>query len=508
MVSNNLLTVHVRVNDADTGQPTPVRIRITDSAGVYYPPLGRLPENDLRPLFATFEGNTRSGGKAYAYIDGTCSVPLPPGTLHVEVHKGPEYAPLIEETPLGQGKMSLRLEVRRWADWSREGWYSGSVGPHQLTPHGALFEAACEDVAVVNLLIWQQEGVDEYRSEWVSVPNLLAFSGQRPALSAAGHLVAVNTLNTHLALDTLALLNCHRIVYPLLVGNPRLTSLHWRAPLGNWTLSDWCDQCHRKQGLVAWTEMGSVWSLETFRSGYALVQLLLGQIDAVRPDLGCPEDWYALLNAGLRAPLLGSRVRSSVDVSLGSLRTYAHLSPGEEFNYQNWIEAVRAGRTFLTEGPLLRLTANEVEPGSVLDLAAPATVRVQAAAQSVTPFDRLEVLVGGKVVATSPAHDIPPSATVESEIPFAQSGWLAARCWQDGPGRPRAVAHTSPLSVHVGGHTLQPDVVVLAALAAQLDEMLYWVTEMAAAEDDRQRQRHIAVFQQARAALERLRTPK
>ncbi|MCI0459869.1 MAG: hypothetical protein L0Z62_23205 [Gemmataceae bacterium] len=42
--------------------------------------------------------------------------------------------------------------------------------------------------------------------------------------------------------------------------------------------------------------------------------------------------------------------------------------------------------------------------------------------------------------------------------------------------------------------------VVLAALAAQLDEMLYWVTETAAAEDERQRQRHIAVFQEARGA--------
>ena len=37
-----LHTVHVRVNDAATGQPTPVRIQFTDENGTYYAPFGRL----------------------------------------------------------------------------------------------------------------------------------------------------------------------------------------------------------------------------------------------------------------------------------------------------------------------------------------------------------------------------------------------------------------------------------------------------------------------------------
>ena len=50
-----LHTVHVRVNDAGTGQPTPVRIRLTDAAGNYYPPLGRLAQ------FATGRGQDVGG---------------------------------------------------------------------------------------------------------------------------------------------------------------------------------------------------------------------------------------------------------------------------------------------------------------------------------------------------------------------------------------------------------------------------------------------------------------
>jgi hypothetical protein len=36
------LTVHLRVNDAATGQPTPVRLRISGPDGQTFAPLGRL----------------------------------------------------------------------------------------------------------------------------------------------------------------------------------------------------------------------------------------------------------------------------------------------------------------------------------------------------------------------------------------------------------------------------------------------------------------------------------
>ena len=41
-MSAKLQTVHVRVSDVATGQPTPCRVRFTDEGGVYHAPLGRL----------------------------------------------------------------------------------------------------------------------------------------------------------------------------------------------------------------------------------------------------------------------------------------------------------------------------------------------------------------------------------------------------------------------------------------------------------------------------------
>jgi hypothetical protein len=497
----------VRVNDAATGKPTPVRIRFTDAEGKYYPPLGRLAEDDLYSHYTSgFEGNVLCAERAYAYIDGTCEIPLPPGLLYVEVHKGPEYTPLIQEIHLAPGKMALRLVIERWADLRRDGWYSGELGPHQLTPHAALLEAACEDISVCNLLAYPSGGEDE-DGLWVYMPNLLAFSGQRPALESGGHLVVVNTQNTHLALGTLALLNCHRPVFPLNVGDLRSSSPPGRAALGDWTLSDWCDQCHRKQGLVVWNEMGS-WSPERYRSDFALAELLLGKIDAVQPHLIRPEGWYALLNLGFHVPLLCGDARTIADVRLGGLRTYARLKTGEAFAYKNWVEAVRAGRTFATSGPLVDWTANGQGPGASVEVAAAGqAVQVRAQARSATPFARLELIAGGRVVGAANACGSPNSAVLEAEIPFDESGWLAARClteWPEGPGVPAHIyvsAHTSPVYVTVATRPPRPDPNLLATMTAHLDDMLRWLAETAFCENEERRQRQARIFEEARSVL-------
>src|SRR5215471_6613724 len=130
-------TIHMRINDAPTGQPTPVRIRFTDCEGHYFAPLGRLTD------FATgvnqdVGGNVRVGNQQYCYIDGTCEIALPPGRILIEARKGPEYRPLSQGVELTPGKLALRLSIDRWADLRAEGWYAGDMRCHFLSPHAAL----------------------------------------------------------------------------------------------------------------------------------------------------------------------------------------------------------------------------------------------------------------------------------------------------------------------------------------------------------------------------------
>src|SRR5439155_367411 len=144
-----------------------------------------------------------------------------------------------------------------------------------------------------------------------------------------------------------------------------------------------------------------------------VADLILGKVDALEVDLlpwsaADEPDWYTLLNCGLRVPLLGASRKKSNVTALGCVRTYAKLQAGEDFSYKNWIEAVRAGHTFVTNGPLVLFSINDQEPGARLSLPAETTtVQVRAQARSLVPFTRLEIIHNGEIVAEQAAHDCP-----------------------------------------------------------------------------------------------------
>jgi hypothetical protein len=501
-VSAALQTVHVRVNDAATGQPTPVRLRLTNEAGDYFAPFGRVRE------FATGRnqdvgGNLRLGVKPYAYIDGTCEVALPPGPVAVEIAKGFEYTPIHQEIVLKPGQLSLRFAVERWTDFRRQQWYAGDTRAFFLPPHAALLEGAAEDLAVVNLLAAECPVRDPSGKSHTSIPNILAFSGQAPALERPGHLVMVNTHNAHPVLGSLGLLNCHRAVFPLSFGGPD----GW----DNWALADWCDQCHRKGGLVVWTR---AWHESAdFRYGEPLADLILGKIDAFEIDFfedspfDVLPDWYALLNCGFRVPLVGASGKDSNGLALGSMRTYARLRPGEGLSYHSWIEAVRAGRTFVTNGPVLTFTVNGQDPGETLpSLPAGQKARVRAEARGIIPFDRLEIVAGGIVVASAEATSSPRVAALEFDLDPPASGWLAARCRgeQQLPHRPayqRVFAHSSPVYLTAEGQPERAGQETLGRFIKDLDQMLEWVRSRARCETDKQRQHLAGIFTTAREVL-------
>ncbi len=486
-----MLSVHVRINDA-SGKPTPVRLRLLQAGGEYRAPLGRLAR------FATGDGqdvggNALLGSEAFAYVEGACEVLLSPGPVLVEAHKGPEFTPLRREVVLAPGKLALRLAIERWIDLRPEGWFAGDVRAHELSPHAALLEGAAEGLAVVNVLARERApGADAP----AALPDLLAFSGTAPALASPDCLVVVNTLNAHPVLGTFALLNCHRVVHPLRFGAP--------DHLDHWSVADWCDQCHRKAGLVVWPDLPRM--KEGALQGEALACLLLGKVDAYEVSSfadveGAFANYYRLLDCGLRVPLAGGSGKSSNRTALGAVRTYARLGAGQSLAYAPWIEAVRAGKTFITSAPLLTLQVEGEGPGAVLARSAGEAVRVRAEARSAVPFERLELLVGGTVVGSTAGSGDGLACALELELTVTGSTWLAARCRSAEGG---SFAHTSPVYVRVEGQPPRPAAEARGPLLAVLDQTAGWVETAARCENDRQRQHLLDTLGAARAELLRL----
>ena len=93
------------------------------------------------------------------------------------------------------------------------------------------------------------------------------------------------------------------------------------------------------------------------------VAAALGHVDAFNVADGQEaiyERYYRLLNCGIRLPLSTGTDWWIYDHN----RVYAQVNGN--FSYEAWIAALRGGRTFVTNGPLLFLTVNGQGPGATL----------------------------------------------------------------------------------------------------------------------------------------------
>jgi hypothetical protein len=458
-----MLTIHIRITESQTQRPTPSRVSVTGPNGQSFAPLGRFAEFPVGINEAVGAG-LWTGAEKWFPVDGGCEIKLPAGVpLRVRVTKGPEYVPIDQEVTLGAGQMAVRLSLDRWANPAAIGWHSADGRAHFLTPHAALLEAGAEGLEVVNLLATEQLVPGQDGHLYPIATNLDAFGGQSPTLEGDGRQVVVNTFNTHPALGKLALLNSHRPVFPLTFGEDS----------DDWSLVDWCRQCHRKKGLAVWCDPfrpGALW-------GEALVALIHGEIDAVEFD-ATPrmQQYYTLLDAGFAVPLFGSSGKQTNKLPLGAVRTYTKTG---ESNYSAWIEAVRAGRTYVTSGPLVEFTVNGNGPGEPVERSLPGPVEVRVTAESVVPFERVEVLCNSAVVASAAATNGERfAATISQSVPIIDTSWLAARC----VGLAGSVlyppvpvfAHTSPVVVRVGGAPLPRRPAATEVLRREVEKVQDW----------------------------------
>src|SRR5262249_45004265 len=145
--------------------------------------------------------------------------------------------------------------------------------------------------------------------------------------------------------------------------------------------------------------------------------------------------WYALLNCGFRLSASAgtdcflNRIASRLP---GVERVYVRLVEG--FTYERWIEGLKAGRTFVTDGPMLEFNAGGQGAGRTLRIEAGAELRVKGCAAAQYPLDRLELVQNGQVVFVAKAAGDRLAIELDQSIPVARSGWVAVRV--SGPPHP------------------------------------------------------------------------
>ena len=437
--------VSCKIVDEHSGRPVTARLRLTDARGNDIVPAGH--PSELAP--DAQQGDVRFQSKRFAYVDGNFSVDPQSLPLRYQVIKGYEFV-------IAKGRISaeelrdggITIPLAKWSSLAEKGWYSGDIHIHHISPKTCRQEMEAEDLDVANILT----------SDFTFDQS--EFDGHLNRYSSGRRLIYVNQEFRNDHLGHMCLLNLKKLVEPVKTMQPYEYPLHLRA----------CDETHAQGGYVSWAHFPS-WPGVESPLDVAMEKLdgleILSVLDPrefpvfmqkIVPELEANDGlrlWYRYLNCGFRLTATAGTDKMTTFVTVGANRVFARIQG--EFTYQNWINALKDGRTFVTNSPVLAFTVNGHDPGATLriDSKKDKIAQVHAVAESQLPYDRLEIVANGTVVAQSTPSGNRHKAEIHLEYPIQQSCWLAARVCEDLDGYRRKGLDFQ--SVHVPAGTRLSD---------------------------------------------------
>ena len=446
------------------------RVSVTDQAGRFYAPAGAriFADDGFDRAELPFERHY-----FYAQTISDRTIEVPAGEYTVEVSEGLEIAPLRRTVNVAEGRretVELTLQPRKLELAPTKHWVASDLHVHMN--YGGTYRNDLDDLVrlgeaegleVVNqltvnkeqrypdiqFLAFQETGSRadaRYRSH-----DLRIVQGQEFHTSYWGHRGIVG-LKDHLLL-------------PGYAGYPD-TAAASLSPMN----ADVYDLAHAEGALV-----GAVHPFDEVPDPYAKpaeritdelpVDVALGKLDYMEivgfsDHKSTAAVWYKLLNLGFKLPAGGgtdatANYAAPIRGQVGFDRVYV-WTPGWPVSIDTWKEALKQGRTFATNGPLIEFQLGGEMVGGELKFDAPqAAVPFTAKLRSIVPVDHLELVCNGKVAETLKLDGSRESADVSGTIPLARSGWCVLRAWSEKAVYPvmdnYAYATTSPVYLTIGG---------------------------------------------------------
>jgi len=375
---------------------------------------------------------------------------LSPGAYPYEIDRGPEYVVttgtlMVAET----GAQAVTNRIRRLADVSREGWWSGELHVHRPPADIELLMEA-EDLHVAPVITWWNNQ-NVWKDRTLPANPLVRFDGDRfyhlmggEDERGGGALLYFN-LNKPLEIGGAAR------EYP----SPMkfLAEAHQHA--GVWVDIEkpfWYDT-------PVWLASGMVDSVgiahnHMHRDGVLANEAWGRPRDKQRfPDpqgngFWTQEIYYHILNCGLRLPPSAGSASGVLPNPVGYDRVYVHVDGA--LSNEKWWKGLKAGRVFVSNGPLLRVRANGELPGHIFKAQAgqALNLRMNTALDCRDPVSSLEIVQNGRVVRAVPYSEWKRTGSLGT-IELKESGWFLIRAIADVSGTFR-FASTGPFYVEIG----------------------------------------------------------
>lgn len=444
-------TLRIRLLDAD-GRPVAARVQLVAADGRSY-----APDDGFARVIAVSETH-------YFHADGEADVRLPAGPVRVEALRGFTFQPVSAAVEVAAGEtrdVTLQFKQRMGGE-AFSTWFSGDTHAHDLhqgrfgLTHRTLFlQSLAEDLNVSNVLI-HMDGT-RLMGRWADL------TGEPHPLSTPTHILQF-AQEFRGSLGHIGLLGINRFVLPLVGGAPNTAFEQPASDL------PYIDGARRQGGIAGFMHpyLNAGRTPAGWSGSLIPVDVALGRGDfydvasLYSDELGSAELYYRLLNCGFRLPATGGTDNFPDvwrDPPPGTDRTYARVDG--PLSVVSWLEAVKAGRTFATTGPLItHFTVDGAEAGGQVRLpgGGRGELSVEVRVESIAPLDRLEVIVNGQVAATVTAPRETAAADDSSThrlefggaVAAPDGGWVAVRIV--GPPHRHvadsyAFAHTSPVYV-------------------------------------------------------------
>ncbi|MGO9405365.1 MAG: CehA/McbA family metallohydrolase [Terriglobales bacterium] len=446
------------VDDLTLQHPVAARVFVTGADGLAY-----APRNAWMHADDSFDRSERPFEAHYFDTPGASEITVPAGAVEVDVMRGFENhfeQRKVEVKADSATQVTVRMVPLFIGVDEVPNWVSGDVhthmnyaGTYRNTPAHLMEQAAAENLAIVENLIVNKEQ---------RMPDIGYFSPRPDPASTADHLLLHGQEYHTSYWGHLGLLNLTRnILLPGYAGYPNTAAASLYPTNGNVA-----DMAHEQGALVGYVHPFDSFpdpAKDASLTNELPADVALGKVDYIEvvgfsDHKSTAAVWYKLLNCGFRLPtasgtdFMGNY--ASLRGPVGLNRVYAEVKPGP-LKIEPFLASIKAGRTFATNGPLLRFSLGRQGIGGEVRLAKKQEVHFSAEMNSIVPVDHLQIVCNGKVARELALDSQHTSAHVDGSIPLEASGWCVLRAFSDKAEYPildlYPYATTSPVYVSVAG---------------------------------------------------------
>ena len=225
------------------------------------------------------------------------------------------------------------------------------------------------------------------------------------------------------------------------------------------------EEARRQGALSGYAHFGNNVGGE-FGLGIDLPHGLVSFVEVLQWNRGVYKFWYDILNAGFRmTPTAGTDYPCARATIPGRERFYTKVEG--RFTYENWLEGVRRGRTFVTNGPILEFRVNGKGMGEEVVLSEPGPVQIEGRVRFNPAWDdvaHLAVIENGQLLRSFPRKAGAAEIRFQFEHNVREASWLAIRAYGKklgeidpmrnqirGSWHPTSEAHSAPVYLTLKG---------------------------------------------------------